>query len=157
MGYRMALMLAPTLPGRKPPPQPVLRVYLAARFSRQDELNRYRAELAKDGIEVTSRWLAGAHEWAGMADDDIPSDELARFAAEDLEDIDRAYAVVCFTEPPRTGPTRGGRHVEMGYALASKTPVLCVGHRENIFCYLPEVDFVETWDEAREWLRVARP
>ena len=53
-----------------------MRVYLAARFSRFDELNRYREELTDVGIAVTSRWLDGGHEWVGTPDDEIPVDEL---------------------------------------------------------------------------------
>ena len=129
-----------------------MRLYLAARFSRFDELNRYRDELATAGIEVTSRWLNGGHEWVGTSDEDIPVEENARFAAEDLEDLRAADLLVCFTEPSRSGPARGGRHVEFGYALAFGIPIACVGHRENVFYCLPEITFFPEWSEARDFL-----
>src|ERR1700683_5297127 len=38
------------------------KAYLAARYSRRLELCRYRAELTRLGITVTSRWLNGSHQ-----------------------------------------------------------------------------------------------
>lgn len=130
-------------------------VYLAARFSRFDELNRYREELAELGIEVSSRWLDGGHEWVGTPDDEIPVDELRRFAMEDIDDILASDLLVCFTEPPKSGPARGGRHVEFGIALALGKPILCVGYIENVFYSLPSVLFASTWDHALAWFQIA--
>lgn len=125
-----------------------MKVYLAARFSRRDELNRYRTELEAEGITVTSRWLLGGHEWVGTPDEAIPRPKLAQFAVEDLADLMAADVVVCFTESPRSGPARGGRHTEFGYALAKGKPVVCVGHIENVFYALPDVLYVESWEAA---------
>lgn len=126
----------------------MLSVYLAARFSRLPELVGYAGELESAGITVTSRWIRGGHEWVGADDEEIPVSRLAQFAADDLEDIDAADVLVCFTEPPRTGPARGGRHVEFGYALAKGKPILCVGHRENVFYCLGNVWFLTHWEDA---------
>ena len=130
-------------------------VYLAARFSRFDDLNRCREELTELGIEVTSRWLDGGHEWVGTPDDEIPVDELRRFATEDIDDILAADLVICFTEPPKSGPARGGRHFEAGFALAMGMPVLCVGYVENVFYSLESIIFQPTWDDALAWLQIA--
>lgn len=135
-----------------------MNVYFAGRFSRREELLGYKEALEQMApdygaeITVTSRWLLGGHEWSGTADEDVPVAECARFAEEDLADLRRANVIVCFTESPRSGPARGGRHVEMGYALAMQKPILCVGYRENVFYCLPEVDFVSTWAQGEEWL-----
>lgn len=129
-----------------------MKVYLAARFSRLPELAGYRAELAELGIEVTSRWLDGGHEWVGTPDDEIPVPELRRRAEEDIDDLLAADVVVCFTEPSRSGPARGGRHVEFGYAYARGKRTVCVGHIENVFYALVGVRFAETWEQARAWL-----
>ena len=134
-----------------------MRVYLADRFSRFAELNGYRAELAAVGIEVTSRWLDGGHEWVGVPDDEIPVDQLQRFALEDIEDIHQAQVVVCFTEPSRSGPARGGRHFEAGYAYARGKTVVCVGHVENVFYALPKVPFFPDWESARTYLERVAP
>ena len=135
----------------------MLKVYLAGRFSRFGEINGYKDDLAKIGVETTSRWLNGGHEWVGTADEDIPVEANAVFANEDLEDIDAADVLICFTEPPRSGPARGGRHVEFGYALAKQKPILVVGHRENVFYCLPEphLFFCDTWSQALEVLQVS--
>jgi nucleoside 2-deoxyribosyltransferase len=109
-------------------------VYLAAQFARRDELRGYRDALAVSGVVVTSRWL-DSHEDDGHC---MPA-YLARCAVEDLEDIDRADMVVCFTESPETSAKRGGRHVELGYALARGKTVIVAGPRENVFCHLPQV------------------
>lgn len=129
-----------------------MKVYLAARFSRLPELLHHKSELEQEGITVTSRWLLGGHEWEGTPDEDIPPEHAARFAVEDLEDIQAADVVVCFTEPARSGPARGGRHVEAGWAIAKGIPVVVVGHRENVFYCLPEIHFCAAWADALQWL-----
>lgn len=55
---------------------------------------------------------------------------------------------------------RGGRHVEIGVALMLASGccgwthrVIVVGHRENVFHSLPEVEFYPTWDECLAVLR----
>lgn len=106
-----------------------MRVYLASRFSRGDELLRYKADLERHGIEVTSRWLLGGHEWAGTDDDALPIDVGERFAREDLEDLRAADVVVCFTEAPPTPfdlePNRGEEEwlpvaqSQLGYEVSS--------------------------------------
>lgn len=125
-----------------------MKVYLAARFSRKDELCRYDAELSLCDIEVTSRWLWGSHDWSGTADDAIPVEVLARFAREDLEDIEASDVVIAFTEPSGAGPARSGRHFEAGYTYAIGKPLIVVGPVENVFYALPEVTVCQTWEDA---------
>jgi hypothetical protein len=134
-----------------------LAVYLAARVSRLRELQDYKSELEAEGIEVTSRWLLGRHEWEGTPGDAIPPEHAARFAsAEDMEDITRSHVVVCFTEAPGSGPTRGSCDWKSGYALGLGKPQIFVGHRENVFHCLPSMSCVETWEEAVQLLMGAR-
>lgn len=129
-----------------------MKVYLASRYSRHPEMQGYRDELAELGIEVTSRWINGGHEWVSVPDEEMPVSVGEDFAREDLLDLIQADVVVNFTEPPKANPSRGGRHVEFGYALGQGIDVLVVGHRENVFHCLLEVAFVETWEEAKQWL-----
>jgi hypothetical protein len=70
----------------------------------------------------------------------------ARFAAEDLDDISESDYLIAFTESAGTGHSRGGRHVELGFALALGIPVHIIGPRENIFCWLEDV---VVWDSMR--------
>src|SRR3712207_4744657 len=129
-----------------------MKVYLASRYSRREELRGYREELIAAGIDVTSRWLIEDHEWVGTPDEVLPVDVGRRLGEEDLADIRAADLVVAFTEPPRSTPSRGGRHVELGYALALRIPILLVGPRENVFCCLVTSQ-VDTWRQARFLLR----
>ena len=136
------------------------KIYLAARYSRRLELCGYREELTALGFEVTSRWLNGSHQ---LDDKGVPiSDEGERrfeemdpsadhlrvhFAQEDMSDVLSAGTLIAFTEEPRSGNSRGGRHVELGIALAAGKRVIIIGPRENMFCWLPQVEHYESWEK----------
>ena len=134
-----------------------MRIYLAARYSRREELNDYKADLEAMGHVVTSRWLSGEHKWDGEGvehseNDDmltVPPEIAQRFAMDDLEDIDVADALIAFTEVARTGPARGGRHVELGYALGRDLIVFAVGPVENVFVAHPSVTVFDRWEPDR--------
>lgn len=133
--------------------------YLAARFGRIDELRKYRDALKAAGHGVTSRWLDGNHaiigpngETAANGDAGDGSYEYARkraaCASEDLDDIDAANAIIAFTEKDGApGGSRGGRHVELGYAISEGIDIFIVGPRENVFCWLPSISQFDTFDE----------
>lgn len=140
-----------------------MKIYLAARYSRREELARYRKQLEELGHIVQARWLNGAHQLTddgtpigdkgeALVEDRFQTTEGARlrekFALDDWEDVNAAELVISFTEPPRSKANRGGRHVEYGIALANRSRVIVVGHRENIFHWLPVVEFYATWDDA---------
>jgi hypothetical protein len=116
-----------------------MKIYLASRFSRMAELQAYSAQLEAAGHTVTSRWVRGAHPLGG---------DVALYAQEDVEDVIAADCVISFTEMPRSAATNGGRHTEFGVALAFEKRLIVVGHKENVFHHLPEVEFFETWPEA---------
>lgn len=91
--------------------------------------------LSVAGHLITSRWIAGNHQ---ISDDELGSGEQERllgerYAHEDLVDLAQADLVICFSETPRTTTSRGGRHVELGYALALNKEVWLVGPIENAF------------------------
>lgn len=114
-------------------------VYLSASFSRREELNRYREELAEVGIEVTSRWLTDPTP-------ELTDDAWRTLAAKDRDDIRRADALVLFADSELD--SRGGRHVEFGMALALEKRLIIVGEIENLFRRLAEVEVVNSWEEA---------
>lgn len=139
-----------------------MRIYLAARYSRREEMCVYRTSLEAMGHTVTSRWLNGAHQ---IDDTGVPigdhgehriecdgsadvrgADLRLKFAQEDVDDVVAADAVISFTEKPRSTGNRGGRHVEFGIALALGKRLLVVGHRENLFHWLGSVEFFESSD-----------
>ena len=119
-------------------------VYFAARYTRLPELNRYRGELEALGFDVTSRWLTVASRPPGDA---LSEEDWRTLAVIDQEDVLAADTVVCFSEDAGSGGN-GGRHVELGMALALGKQVVVVGRREHIFHRLPEVTVVESWPEA---------
>ena len=150
-----------------------LRIYLAARYSRREELCHYRDELRKMGHDVQARWLDGEHqidnagtpigedgeaivegtlrsgERLSQTEQSARAEALRqRFAKDDYEDVQAADVVISFTEAPRSSANRGGRHVEYGIALAMGKRVMVVGHRENIFHWLPTVEFYTTPNQA---------
>jgi nucleoside 2-deoxyribosyltransferase len=120
-------------------------VYLAAPFVARDGLRPFVGELNAIGMHCTSSWLFGdvaVKDGVGTAPSQ--SDEtIAKDCLDDLRAIDSARAVVQFTGnaietlriPDASGPMlhTGGRHVELGYAIAKKKPLIVIGDPENIF------------------------
>ena len=126
-----------------------MKVYLAAQYSRRDELRIYAAYLRQHGVEVTSHWL----EETANLNGDITDTVFARStAAIDIEDIERADAILFFAEDPLVGIKRGGRHVEFGYALALRKEIYTVGLLENVFHDLPTVTSFSKVEEALNYL-----
>lgn len=109
-----------------------MRIYIAGRYSRRDEFREVAKQLEEMGHEVTSTWLRENidpnHTMA-----DIPPSFAAGAALTDLEDVDRADAVLFYSETELT--PRGGRHVEFGYAIAKGKFIYVIGPAENIFHY----------------------
>lgn len=138
-----------------------MRVYIAARYSRHEEMRGYADELEAAGVRVTARWINGDHK----AFDDDPGPRALEFAQDDIDDLLAADTFVTFTEPPHSDASRGGRHVEFGIALGMRWwgpvhrrfRIVVVGHRENVFHWLPEVEFYATWGEAKAALLAPRP
>jgi hypothetical protein len=129
-----------------------MRIYLAAKYSRNPEMRVLRDVLETRGHVVISRWINGNHELT-----DINNDlEYARFAQEDFEDLCRSHVVLWFSEPKKIeGRNRGGRHVEFGLALAWGIRIIVIGRKENTFHWLPEVEHVEDFSSALNALGVA--
>jgi len=138
-------------------------IYLAARYSRRLELCSYRGQLEDLGHIVTARWLQGGHQIddqgrnIGVAGEKAVEDGsplAGKFAQDDMDDVARAQVVIAFTEfPGAGGRARGGRHVELGLALAWGRDVAVVGPRENVFCWLPRIQHFEDWGpEVGRWL-----
>jgi nucleoside 2-deoxyribosyltransferase len=131
-----------------------VNIYLAARYSRRDELCRYRAELEALGHTVTSRWLNGNHQ---IDDKGLSAEADAvkreRFATEDYDDLVAADWVISFTEEPRSTTSRGGCHVEFGLALGLGKHCVIVGPRENVFHCMPQVEWFSSWEQAIDYVR----
>jgi nucleoside 2-deoxyribosyltransferase len=124
-------------------------LYLAARYTRKDEIREYAKRLAAAGHIISATWFDEPH--AGEATMDEVGDELLRvYAHRDLAEIRDADAIVFYSETEHTHNRRGGRHVEFGYALGLGKRIIVVGPLENIFHHLPHIEhFADTEDVAR--------
>lgn len=130
-----------------------LKIYFAGRYGRREELKRIAEEIEErfQYVEVTSRWLNGEHE---SKDGSASVEEMGECAQEDLADIERSDMVWCFTEEPGVC-SRGGRHVELGYALdlfGDWNWISIIGPVENVFCALPNVRRFAAVEEAIQTL-----
>lgn len=103
-------------------------LYLAARYERRLEIQRYALLLKHWGVTVTSRWL-------------FQEQTQEEGCIVDLEDVLAADTLLFFSEDPTGGWPRGGRHVEFGIAVAAKKQIIIIGQKENIFHNLPGITF----------------
>lgn len=122
------------------------KIYLAASYARRREMQSYAAVLETFGHQVICRWIAGSHS----LDDGLISvgafEAQVTWACEDYDDARQSDWIISFTEPPRSKYSRGGRHVEFGVGLATGKRMIVIGYRENLFHYLPHVEFYSDWD-----------
>lgn len=135
-----------------------MRIYLAARFDRRDEMRGVRTVLEGFGHAVVSRWI---NEADGQPDSATPQalagnpDAFAEFAQRDLEDLRAADAVIVFTA--LEGGGFGGHHTEFGVALGDddKQLIIC-GPRTNVFHTLPKVEWFPNWSRLAMAMAPAR-
>ena len=113
------------------------RIYLSGPFAWRERIIDHAVELERAGHRITSRWLEQDHNTpdalAAEATVDSMPPEAAHFAVIDYEDIVAADVLIAFTAPSGLGPSRGGRHVEFGLALAWHKRLIIVGPYENVF------------------------
>jgi nucleoside 2-deoxyribosyltransferase len=139
-----------------------LNVYLASRHEDRPEIVKIRKCLIANNINVTSRWLTQGgviKQLIGVRKCDIVENQregCLRVQTNDLEDIDAADVVVVFSPKKAFCNSTGGRHVEFGYALGTKKPLILVGFRENVFHWNPKVVCVRTKKELYEVLKAAK-
>lgn len=122
-----------------------MNIYVASPFAARTLGLEVSRALEAAGHVVTAGWLASQRdatdEWVGISPASTDEEVLAH-AQGDLDDIDRADAYLGLTsayvlarEPgiPEPWLHTGGRHVEMGYALAQGKKVALLGVPENVF------------------------
>lgn len=126
-----------------------MKFYLAARYSRKEELKEYKKQLETLGHTVTSRWLLSDEvKRDGVNEYNVEDTNLEENIAKiDLDDIKECDIIVCFTEEPRKHLTRGGRHVEFGIGIGLEKQLVNIGHLENDFYYLKEIKYYYNWKE----------
>jgi hypothetical protein len=125
-----------------------MKIYLASRFSLQNELKAIRTRLEATGnMEVTSRWLDAVRP---PADTDW-AEFFEKWCQIDMDDIWTAdYVFIVATEVGK----RAMMHGELGAAIAWNKKIIVVGNRWNALYYHPTVFFFETMEEGLKFLGV---
>ncbi len=99
-----------------------------------------RKHFRLNGVEVLSDWLDldfGLH---------YTPEQLHDEALKDLKAIDNCDVFILYNPVSTHRKGTGGRHLEMGYALARNKKIVVVSEvRENVFQSLDNVAFL-TWD-----------
>ena len=130
-----------------------MRIYLSACYQRQLEMQKVARELETFGHEITSRWIL---EEPFLGEEHRqPVSTRARRAQRNLVDLSQSDCLIAFTERPPSGQGRGGRHVELGIALANGLKTIVVGWQGNLFHTL--VEFYSSWEEAKPRFRPPPP
>ena len=126
-----------------------MRIYLMAAYHRHQEMQAVAQRLTSLGHTVTSRWIWGGHQASKEAIGTGTLGEFERrFAEEDMADLYASEICIGFSEPwpiiPISGGRhpRGGRHVELGMALAWQKEIIVVGRAEHVFHALLRVQYV---------------
>lgn len=135
-------------------------IYLAAAWSRKEEISKVAEELNKiPGVYVDSRWLEErTFTYSGLPD--VIGEREAR-AQDDLADIRKSDLLVRFADDlsQEMIPSRlasGARLFEMGYAYAIGKPIVVVGGYQAIFDYLSDVIHVKDANELKSWIEENR-
>jgi hypothetical protein len=130
------------------------KIYLATRYSRYAEMQGVRDVLEALGHKVTSRWIdlhADTGERFGRSFNAAELNDLpemcSAMALRDIEDIKACEWLISFTEPANDTTSKGGRHVEFGYALAISVRLTVIGPREHVFHTHPKVEHYPTWPD----------
>jgi hypothetical protein len=123
----------------------MIKVYLASRYARREEMAEYAKRLQKLGFDITSNWVWGKHDIVGNPGN------TKQFATMDRADLLRADLVINFAEPKELDYPRGSRHTEFGMAYERGKVCYVVGKfgtdLENIFHSLEGVLVFENWDD----------
>lgn len=118
-----------------------MNIYLSARYGRKKEMQRVAMSILWAGHSVTSRWLVKEYG------------DQEQACLDDIEDVRAADLLVLFTEPVGSLNPGGGRHTELGLALAWSKEIVVCGERETVFCYAPQIIVVADEDGLVELLR----
>lgn len=110
-------------------------------------MRTYTEQLRAEGIEVVSAWpdmaMASVDGFTG-----VDAQRRALEAMLCLQQIAQTNLVAVFSDVPHAPDPRGGKHVEMGAALALGKRVLLCGPPEHIFHELADVERYDGWAEC---------
>ena len=134
-----------------------MRIYLASRWGRKQEMKQLSNYLRVWGQTVTSHWVEepkmDQKEDGNYTEDWHPDPDVSvDVARRDLRAITGSTHLVLFTDRSRAGVT-GGRHCEFGFALAHPFVLTAVvGPLTNPFHYLANFKFEDT-HQFMDWVR----
>lgn len=120
-----------------------IKFYIASKFALKEETKKRAEWLESIGWECTARWIDGGED--GLTHSDI--------AVVDLEDIDKADAIILFTHP-RGQVNTNGRMVEFGYAMGKDKALIVIGPEENVFLAHPNVMMFDDWEDFVSWIKL---
>jgi nucleoside 2-deoxyribosyltransferase len=125
-----------------------VKIYIAGWFGSQKRLQKEKHWLEQRGHVVTSSWLnEKVDDPTKITTTDLLPESNQLLAAKDFWEIAESELFVIDTGDVSD---RGGREVELGYALALKIPVVLVGPRRNVFHYLIRKVYAE-WHDFVIW------
>jgi len=132
-----------------------MRVYLAAAWSRREEIRGYAKLLADQGVNVQARWLDQEPDFP--ADGVIRSKYLQSRAELDVDDVRECDVLVRFSDDlsPATVPSRlasGARMFEMGLAWSLGKKIIVVGGTQCVFDYLRDIIHLDNVEALRLYL-----
>jgi len=124
----------------------MIKIYLASRYGRREEMEGYARLLQNLGFEIASKWVWGAQDIIGNPQD------AKHFATQDRADVLRSDLVINFAEAKEIDYPRGSRHTEFGMAYQAGKVCYVVGRwgteLENIFHNLEGVVIFENWEST---------
>lgn len=115
-----------------------MKVYIAASFSRQKEMQDVARRLLFAGVDVNSRWL---HEDQSL---DHSPEFLRICALKDIEDVQDCDVFVRFSDDLHfplvySHLATGARHFEMGLAWVLGKEIIVVSGKQQIFDHLEDI------------------
>lgn len=116
---------------------PGCKVYVSAAFGRRKDVEVLCRQLAHRSVSVVSTWHRDGSDLSESDD----RERMLAAARKDLDELRRADVYVVLAQPQQESMGRGGRHVELGAALAWEIPVVVLGGHENVFHSLAVATF----------------
>lgn len=112
-----------------------MTIYIAAPYPLRNHAVEVMHHLERLGHHVTSRWLTTLDEEGNAG------------ALMDLYDVALADVFLAINPTEWRQQGGGGRHVELGYALALGKEVVLWGVRSNIFHHLSSIRVIERLED----------
>jgi len=132
-----------------------VRIYLASRYTRIDEMNSYADELRGAGHEITSRWLLGSHQWDGAAaivtatlqgelSNEIPVEASGKQISRSQRSMSAMSSSAVADHDDVLACAQRIAELDVHPAAASRRLAGL-----NVFHLLPTVIYAETWEGVR--------